>query len=154
MFQTFKKKVTNDGNLEWVSVCDLCARTNDSFSLSMKTTLIPLSPLLQDLTPSDRVALWKAWKTDQEREKKIKKKTYKGESKEKKTIEDGCLTKFFTGCFPPHKDILTDIHDDALKLQTRIAKNHLTKARGPLLKSIQNKVRWTFPSLSLLSWFC
>ncbi len=121
----------------------------------MKTTLIPLSPLLQNLDMDERNALWQAWKIDQAREKLVKDKMFKGESKEEKKFKkDGWFKQCLTKCFPPHKDFpLSEIHDDALKLQTKIAKAHKKKARSPLENSIQNKVRRTFPSLSV-SWFC
>jgi hypothetical protein len=118
--------------------------------------------LFQKLDRYDLAALSKAWKSDQEREKLVKAKLFKADPEEEKEEEkedgekitkDSWFQEKLNYWFPPHSGLLSEIHDDALKLQTKIAKAAKKKARAPLENSIQNKVRRTFPSLSF-SWFC
>ncbi len=119
--------------------------------------------LFQKLDRYDLAALSKAWKSDQEREKLVKAKLFKGDPEKEKKKEEKEIIKddfwfqeklyYWFPRFRPHSGLLSEIHDDALKLQTKIAKAAKKKARAPLENSIQNKVRRTFPSLSF-SWFC
>jgi hypothetical protein len=117
----------------------------------MKATLIPFSRLLQILTHDDEIELRNAWKSDQQREEKVKDKLFTGDEKEEEEHQgqncfQSCMTRFFSS----EGNLLSAIHNSAIKTQTMISKSHMKKAESKLVTSVKEKVRRTFPFIIVL----
>jgi hypothetical protein len=153
MFQEFAAQgnfeAGPDGLKKWVNVCEyvrVCTRGLKTTLLLrifvMTTTLIPHSPLLQILDDDHCEQLWKAWRTDWQRERLVKAKMLEGVPEVPADPgQDRCIKDFFY----KKETLLSLIHDDAMKLQTMISKQHKCKAEYPLKKSINDKVRRDIP---------
>jgi hypothetical protein len=91
---------------------------------------------VQKLEDGELNALEVAWKLDQEQEKKVKNKKEKAKA--------FCIASCFS-CWNRREDrqtkLLREIHEAAIKQQSKIAKEHQVKAEKPFKESVFSKVR-------------
>lgn len=101
----------------------------------MKIYLIHHSPHVQKLNEDELIELEQAWKSDKEQEKKVKNK--------KEKVKGFCMANCFSCCKREDRQtkLLKEIHEAAIKQQSKIAKEHQVKAEKPFKDSVFSKVR-------------